>query len=73
MKIVWKRGNRSVEFERQPMPPERFTALCKLAGGVIAGVVLLIAIHLIGVRAAVISLLALMAIGAYHLVKHGLD
>lgn len=32
MKITWKHGGRSVEFEHQPMPPERFTALCKLAG-----------------------------------------
>lgn len=48
MKITWKHGDRSIEFEHQPMPPERFAVLCKLAGAAIGGGVLLGAIALVG-------------------------
>ena len=48
MKITWKHGDRSIEFEHTPMPPERFAALCKLAGAVIGGVVLLGAVRMVG-------------------------
>ena len=48
MKITWKHGDRSVEFERQPMSPERFNALCKLARAAIGGGVLLGALVLVG-------------------------
>ena len=41
MRFTWKHGSRSFELERQPMPPDRFAALCKLAGAVIGGGVLL--------------------------------
>lgn len=49
MKITWKHGDRSIEFERQPMPPEKFNVLAKLAGAVIGGVVLLVAVHEVGI------------------------
>jgi len=45
MKVKCKRGDCSIEFEHQPMPPERFNALCKLAGAAIGGGVLLLAVH----------------------------
>lgn len=48
MKITWKHGDRSIEFEHQPMSPERFSVLAKLAGAVIGGVVLLAAVHEVG-------------------------
>lgn len=48
MKITWKHGDRSIEFERQPMSPERFSVLAKLVGAVIGGVVLLAAVHEVG-------------------------
>lgn len=40
-----------LEVERDPMPPERFRTVCNLAGAAIGGVVLLGAIHIIGVWA----------------------
>lgn len=48
MKIVWKHGGRTIEFERQPMPPERFAAVCKLAGAVIGGLVLVALVRMVG-------------------------
>ena len=32
MKIKLDIENRTIECEREPMPPERFSALCKLVG-----------------------------------------
>lgn len=63
MKVTWKHGDRSIEFERQPMPPERFAALCKLAGAVIGGVVLLVAIHEVGIWAIAWAVGALVLVG----------
>lgn len=45
MKLTLKHGKRSFEYEHQPMPPERFTALCKLAGAMIGGLVLVALVH----------------------------
>lgn len=63
MKITWKHGNRSIEFERKPMPDGRFRALCKLAGGVIGGVVLLVAVRMVGFIAIVAAMVALALVG----------
>ena len=63
MKITWKHGDRSSEVEHQPMPPERFAALCKLAGAVIGGVVLLMAIHEVGIWAIAWAVGALVLVG----------
>ena len=59
MKVKWKHGDRSVEFERQPMPPERFNALCKLAGGGM----LLGAVRMVGFRAIVAAVVCLILVG----------
>lgn len=41
MKIRFERGDTAFEVERDPMPPERFKAVCALAGtGVYAGLVI---------------------------------
>lgn len=72
MKIIWRHGDRSIEFERQPMPPERFNTLCKLAGAVIGGGGLLVAARMVGIWAIVWSVGALALIGIYKLVKTGL-
>lgn len=48
MKIHFEHKSTVFEFERQPMPPERFSVLAKLAGAVIGGVVLLAAVHEVG-------------------------
>ena len=37
MKIKLDIENRAIECEREPMPPERFNAVCKLAGAAIGG------------------------------------
>ena len=63
MKITWKHGDRSIEFERQPIPQERFAALCKLAGAVIGGVVLLVAVHEVGIWAIAWAVGALVLVG----------
>ncbi len=63
MKITWKHGDRSIEFEHTPMPPERFAALCKLAGAVIGGVVLLGAVRMVGLAAIVAAVVCLILVG----------
>lgn len=63
MKITWKHGDRSIEFERKPMPLERFAALCKLAGSMIGGVVLLGLVHMVGTWAIAWAVGALALVG----------
>lgn len=72
MKITWKHGDRSVEFERQPMSPERFNALCKLAGAAIGGGVLLGAVRMVGIWAIVWAVGALVLVGLYRLIRGGI-
>ena len=66
MKITITRVDDDVlmEAEREPMPPERFRAVCKLTGAAIGGVALLGAIHMIGVWAIGGALAALVLWGA---------
>ena len=71
MKITWKHGDRSIEFERKPMPEGRFRALCKLARAMIGGVVLLGLVHMVGGWAIGCAVGALVAVGLYSLVKEG--
>lgn len=63
MKITWKHGDRSIEFERKPMPEGRFRTLCKLAWGIIGGVVLLVAVRMVGLSAIVTAVVALVLVG----------
>ena len=63
MKITWKHGDRSIEFERQPMKESRFRALCSLALAAIAGGVLLLAVHMVGFRAIVAAVVVLLLVG----------
>jgi amino acid permease len=72
VKVKWKHGDRSVEFERQPMPPERFNALCKLAGAAIGGGVLLVAVRMVGIWAIVWAVGALVLVGLYRLIRGGI-
>lgn len=65
MKIILDVDNRRFEYETNPMPPERFAAVCRLLGAVIGGGVLLGAIALVGFW--VIP----WAVGAYKLIKAG--
>lgn len=67
MKIKLRHGDSCFEFERHPMPPERFAALCKLAGGAIGGVVLLVGVHMVGTWAIGGALVAMLFYGFYHL------
>lgn len=68
MKITWKHGGRSVEFEHQPMPPERFTALCKLAGASIGGLVLLGLVRMVGTWGIGWTVGALVLAGLYRII-----
>ncbi len=58
-----------IQVERDPMPPERFTALCKLAGAAIGGVVLLGAVRMIGVWAVAWAVGALVAVGLFKVIQ----
>lgn len=53
------------EYEREPMPPERFSAVCKLAGAAIGG-----AVRMVGIWAIVWAVGALVAVGLYKLLKY---
>lgn len=70
MKIRLDVDNRSFEYEREPMPPERFSAVCKLAGAAIGGAVLLGAVRMVGIWAIVWAVGALVAVGLYKLLKY---
>lgn len=69
MKIKLDIENRSVEYEREPMPPERFNALYKLVKAAIGGVVLLVGVHMVGTWAIGGALAALLFYGFYQLLK----
>ena len=71
MKITWKHGDRTLELENQPMEPERFNVLCKLAGAAIGGVVLVAIVHMLGLFGLIWSLAGLAAYGGYKLIKGG--
>lgn len=73
MKIMISRNADGVhmELEREPMPLERFTALCKLALAAIGGGVSLGAAALVGFWAIPWSVGALALVGAYKLIKGG--
>ena len=63
MKITWKHGDRTIEFEHQPMPPERFTVFCKLAGAVTGGLVLVALVRMVGTWAIAWAVGALVLVG----------
>lgn len=67
MKIKLDIDKRTVEYEREPMPLERFNAVCKLAGAAIGGVVLLAGVHMVGTWAIGGALVAMLFYGFYHL------
>lgn len=62
MKITWKHGDRSIEFECKPMPEGRFRALCKLAWGIIGGAALLVAVRMVGLSAIVATVVSLVLV-----------
>lgn len=69
MKITWKHGDRSIEFERRPMPEGRFRALCALVLTVIVGAVLLGLVHMLGVWGLAWVVGALALVGAYKIIQ----
>lgn len=71
MKIHFEHKSTVFEFERQPMPPERFTVLCKLAVATIGGAVLVAIVHMLGLFGLIWSLAGLVAYGGYKLIKGG--
>ncbi len=72
MKITWKHGDRSIEFEHQPMKESRFRALCSLALAAIGGGVLLGAVRMVGIWAIVWAVGALVLVGLYMLIRGGI-
>lgn len=69
MKIKLDVDSRVLEYERDPMSPERFSTVCKLVGAAIGGAVLLGAIHMVGFWAIPWAVGALVAVGLYRLMK----
>lgn len=69
MKIKLDVDSRVLEYEREPMSPERFSTVYKLVGTAIGGAVLLGAIHMVGFWAIPWAVGALVAVGLYRLMK----
>lgn len=69
MKISLKRGDVVLEYEKKPMPPERFRAVCRLTMAAIIGGTLLGAIHMIGAWAIAWAAGVLVLFGAYRIVQ----
>ena len=69
MKITWKHGDRSIEFEHRPMPEGRFRALCSLALAAIIGAVLLLLVHMLGVWGFVWPVGTLAMYGIYKIIQ----
>ena len=60
-----------IEYRRTPMEPERFAALCKLAGFAIYGCAVVALVHMLDVWGLVWSLAGLVAAGVYKLIRGG--
>ena len=69
MKITWKHGDRSIEFEHRPMPEGRFRALCSLALAAIIGAVLLLLVHMLGVWGLVWQVGTVAMYGIYKIIQ----
>ena len=69
MKIKLEVDGKVFEFEREPMSPERFTAICKLVALAITGTTLLVAIHLVGFWVIPWGVGAMVAVRMYRLMK----
>ena len=69
MKIHFEHKSTVFEFERQPMSPERFNALCKLARAAIGGGVLLGLVHMLGVWGLVWPVGTLAMYGIYKIIQ----
>ena len=65
MKIHFEHKSTVFELERKPMPDDHFRAVCKLAGAVI-GVVALV--HMTGLMAAVLEVVALLLLSLYKMI-----
>lgn len=71
MKIHLELFSVVIEYKRTPMEPERFTALCKLAGAAIGGAVLVALGYLLGTWGIFWPLLVLVLAGVGKLIKGG--
>ncbi len=67
MKIHLEYNGVVLKIERNPMPEGRFRALCCLALVAIAGGVLAVMVHMVGVPAIIGAVVALVAAGVYKL------
>ena len=67
MKIRLDVEDKHFEYETTPMSPERFKVVCKLVGVAICGVVLLVAIRLVGAWAIGGAVAAQVLYGLYGL------
>lgn len=65
MKIRFEVDGQVFEYQQEPMSPERFSIVCKLAGAAIAGAVFLGVVHMVGFWAIPWAVGALVAVGLY--------
>lgn len=68
MKIHFEHKSTVFELERKPMPEDHFRAVCKLAGAVIGGLVLVALVHMTGLMAAVLEVVALLLLSLYKMI-----
>lgn len=71
MKIHFEHKSTVFEFEQPPMTQERFAVLCKLAGGAIAGGVLVALVYMEGIWPIVWAVGALVLVGLYRMMVEG--
>lgn len=71
MRIRLERSGTVFEFERKPMEIGRFALLCQLAGAAIGGAVLVALVHMLGVWGFIWSLVGLVLVGVYRLIRGG--
>ncbi len=71
MKITFDHRGDGVhmEVQRDPMPPERFKAVCRLVAAGIGGAVFLVAVKLAGIAAIIGAAVALFMVGLYKVAK----
>lgn len=71
MRIRLERNGTLFELERRPMEIGRFALLCRLAGAAIGGAVLVALVHMLGLWGLIWSLVGLVLVGVYRLIRGG--
>lgn len=68
MKIHFEHKSTVLDLKRKPMSEDHFQAVCKLAGAAIGGLTLVVLVHMVGVMAIVLEVVALLLVGLYKII-----